>query len=174
MTIRIATPADVVALAALKRETFAETFLEGGFAIPYPPADLAAFIAASYGEDKVAAELADSERRTWVAEGPDGTLLGYAQIGPCKLPHADVAAGDGELYQLYIRRAGQGAGLGRALLREALDHLAIARPGPVWLGVWSGNARAQAFYQAEGFRAVGGYDFLVGAWTDAEYIYRRG
>ena len=40
-TIRRATPDDAAMLAELKLATFRETFLAGGFAIPYPPADLA-------------------------------------------------------------------------------------------------------------------------------------
>jgi RimJ/RimL family protein N-acetyltransferase len=47
-------------------------------------------------------------------------------------------------------------------------------PGPVWLGVWSGNDRAQAVYARRGFRKVGEYGFPVGDWTDHEYILRKG
>lgn len=169
--IRPARPDDVDALADLKLATFRETFLEEGFAIPYPPADLALFEAASYAPDAVAAELGDGEKRTWVAEA-DGRLIGYAQVGPCKLPHVDAAPGDGELYQLYVLRAAQGLKLGKALLQTALDHLAATRPGPVWLGVWSGNEKAQAVYAARGFEKVGDYRFRVGSWYDEEYIFR--
>lgn len=169
--IRPATPNDAEALAELKLTTFRETFLDG-FAIPYPPDDLAAFEANSYAPAMVSAELADVGRATWVAED-DGVLLAYAQVGPSKLPHPDVASGAGELYQLYARNAAQGLRLGRTLLTLALDHLAVARPGPIWLGVWSGNLKAQAVYAARGFAKVGEYRFPVGSWYDEEFIFRR-
>lgn len=172
ITLRRAHVDDAVALATLKRDTFRETFLDGGFGIPYPAADLAIFEEASYSPAVVAAELADPERAAWVAER-GGALLGYAHVGPCKLPHAEVRPGDAELYQLYVRRAAQGSRLGARLFALALEHLAAARPGPVWLGVWSGNHKAQAFYAARGFEAVGGYRFPVGAWFDDELIFRR-
>lgn len=172
-TIRAAQAADADALAALKLATFRETFLEGGFGIPYPPADLAQFEAASYAPDRVAAELADPGHATWIAED-EADMLGYAHVGPCKLPHAETRPDEGELYQLYVRREAQGRGLGKRLLDAALAHLAATRPGPVWLGVWSGNHRAQAIYVACGFTQVGGYCFPVGAWTDDELIFRRG
>lgn len=171
-TIRPAVAEDAPALADLKLDTFRETFLEEGFAIPYPPADLAMFEAASYAPDAVAAELADPAKQTWVAEA-DGRLLGYAQVGPCKLPHVEASADHGELYQLYVLRSAQGLKLGKALLQTALDHLAETRPGPVWLGVWSGNEKAQAVYAARGFEKVGDYRFKVGSWYDEEYIFRR-
>lgn len=172
IAIRPAVPADAEPLARLKLITFRQTFLDEGFAIPYPPADLAIFEAEAYSADAVRAELADGERRTWVAERGD-ELLGYAQVGPCKLPHAEVAPGDGELYQLYVLREAQGLRLGAGLLAAALDHLATVRPGAVWLGVWSGNDRAQAVYAARGFEKVGNYRFKVGSWYDEEYIMRR-
>jgi diamine N-acetyltransferase len=173
ITFRSARPEDAPALARLKLVTFRQTFLDEGFAIPYPPADLATFEAESYSAEAIAAELADAERRTWVAEGADGALLGYAQVGPCKLPHVEAGPEQGELYQLYVLREAQGLKLGKGLLDLALDHLAAARPGPVWLGVWSGNDKAQAVYAARGFEKVGDYRFKVGSWYDEEYIFRR-
>jgi ribosomal protein S18 acetylase RimI-like enzyme len=171
-TIRPARPGDVAALAALKLATFRETFLDG-FGIPYPPADLARFEVESYSPEKVASEIADPRHMTWVAEGADGGLLAYAHCGPCKLPHPDVTPASGELYQIYLRRDAQGLGLGKALLSLSLDWLAQAYPGPQWLGVWSGNGKAQTFYAAAGFRKVGDYHFMVGDHRDDEYIYRR-
>jgi len=170
--LREATPSDVAALAALKLITFRETFLED-FAIPYPPDDLTRFEAETYGQARIAAEIADPAHRTWLCEAADGTLLAYAHAGPCKLPHPEATPRSGELYQIYVRHAAQGMGLGRRLLATALDWLAAAYPGPLWLGVWSGNARAQAVYAAAGFRKVGDYHFMVGNHRDAEYIFRR-
>lgn len=171
--LREASATDAEALARLKLETFRETFLEEGFAVPYPPADLAVFEKQAYEPANVSRELADPDRKTWVAES-DGKLFGYAHVGPTKLPHPDAQAHHGELYQLYVRREAQGLKLGSALLTLALDHLAVTRPGPIWLGVWSGNLRAQDFYLARGFSKVGDYQFPVGAWRDDEFIFRRG
>ncbi|WP_420542879.1 GNAT family N-acetyltransferase [Sphingomonas naphthae] len=117
--------------------------------------------------------MADPAHATWVAER-DGALLGYVHVGPCKLPHPDARPQHGEIYQLYVAGTAQGLGLGGALMAASLDHLAVARPGPLWLGVWSGNQRAQAVYAKLGFAKVGDYLFPVGGWTDEEFIFRRG
>ncbi|MBB5987057.1 GNAT family N-acetyltransferase [Sphingobium lignivorans] len=170
--IRPATRHDVPALAALKLRCFRETFLED-FAVPYPPADLGVFERTAYGEPTIAAEISASDHATWVCEAGDGALVGYAHAGPCKLPHPDVTDRSGELYQLYLRRDAQGMGLGRRLVTTALDWLDEHFPGPLWLGVWSGNARAIAVYQSLGFRKAGEYQFMVGNHRDDEYILRR-
>lgn len=172
MNLRRAHSRDTAALARLKLATFRETFVEE-FAIPYPPGELALFEEASYAPAVVAAELADETRATWVAEA-GGRMVGYAQVGACKLPHPEVRPDAGELYQLYIEKAAQGSGVGKQLLAVALKHLADKRPGPVWLGVWSGNVQAQDFYRRNGFAKVGEYRFPVGRnWFDDEFIFRK-
>lgn len=172
-SVRVARLDDVAALSALKVTCFRQTFLAEGFNIPYPPADLALFEAESYGEEAVAAELANPKQQSWVAEDADGNLVGYARVGPCKLPHEEASADQGELYQLYLLKSAQGSGLGRVLLDTSLAWLASHYPGPVWLGVWSENHLAQAVYAKRGFEKVGEYGFPVGDWTDYEFIYRR-
>lgn len=171
--IRRAATADVAALAAFKRLCFRETFLDD-FAIPYPPDDIARFEAESYSKDAVAMEIADPTHATWVAEDAGGALIAYAHAGPCKLPHGDVQAGDMELYQLYLHDGAKGAGLGRALMERALGWMESRSPDRQWLGVWSGNERAQRFYARFGFRQVGSYEFAVGDHRDHEFILRRG
>ncbi len=171
--IRPATMADAEALAALKRTTFRQTFVEG-FAIPYPPADMARFEEDSYGVPTIAREIADAAHKTWVAEGEGGALVAYAHAGPCKLPHGDLREGEVELYQLYMLREWQGGGLGRALMERALGWMEGRSDGRPWIGVWSGNLRAQRFYTRFGFEKVGEYDFAVGDHRDHEFILRRG
>ena len=170
-TIRRAELADAEALAALGRETFRETFVEG-FAIPYPPDDLAQFEAHSYSASFEARRLSDPAHAVWVADR-GGRLLAYAAAGPAKLPHPEASSADGELHALYVRREAQGLGLGRELLETALAWLEQDGPRPLWLGVWSGNTKAQGFYARYGFAKAGEYEFPVGAWRDHEFIFRR-
>lgn len=83
-------------------------------------------------------------------DGAAGPLLGYAvlaRLGPTDDPEF-------ELYDIAVDPAHQGAGLGRALLRELLA-VADAAGAPVFLEVATGNVPARTLYEAHGFRAVG-------------------
>jgi GNAT superfamily N-acetyltransferase len=170
--IRTATPEDARALADLGRETFVETFVRG-FAIPYPAQDLALFLDAAFSVETILKKLDEPGAAWWVAER-DGELLAFANTGPNTLPHPDGKASHAELRRLYVGKSAQGLGLGTKLLTLALEWMEAHTDGPLWVGVWSGNLKAQKLYAAYGFETVGEYDYPVGAWNDHEFIMKRG
>lgn len=167
-SVRRANSADAAALAELGTATFVETF--GHL---YRPEDLHAFLDESHSADAYAKKLADPRHALWIAEDATGHAIGYAQAGPCGLPHADVRPEDGELKRLYVRADIQNAGTGRALMDAAMAWLLRDGPRTLWLSVWSENLGAQRFYARHGFEFAGEYEFPVGAQRDREFMYRR-
>ena len=170
--IRPAEPTDAPALAALGRRTFLDTFVDG-FGIPYPADDLETYLAGSFSEVALLAKLAEPGGAWWVAER-DGAILAFANAGPNGLPHPDARPSHMELRRLYVDKAAQGLGLGTRLLDIALDWMEAHTDGPLWIGVWSQNLKAQKLYAAYGFEMAGEYQFPVGEWRDDEFILRRG
>ncbi len=170
--IRPAADTDAAALGELGRQTFIDTFVTG-FGIPYPAEDLAAFLDDSFSVETILRKLGEPGAAWWVAE-KDGRLLAFANAGPNTLPHPDARASHAELRRLYVSKAAQGLGLGTKLLAVALDWMEGHTDGPLWIGVWSGNLKAQKLYAAYGFQKAGDYQYPVGAWLDDEFILRRG
>jgi diamine N-acetyltransferase len=166
VTYRDATPDDCDALAVLMRETFCATF-----AHLYRPSDLAAFLEASYTSAQQYAEIIDPDTETRLAVR-DGALVGYAQIGPFKLPYDAGPAHALELYRLYLREEVQGKGVASALMDWAMTRMRERAATQSLLGVWSENHRAQKFYARYGFEKVGEYQFPVGETLDDEFILR--
>ena len=164
--IRRAVPADAEILAELGASTFIETF--GHL---YRPEDLQAFLEQSHSQAAYAKVLANADYALWVAE-QGGRAIGYAQAGPCGLPHADASPGDGELKRLYLRADAQNGGVGRALMDAAMAWLLRDGPRPLWISVWSENTGAQRFYARYGFEFAGEYEFPVGEQRDREFMFR--
>jgi ribosomal protein S18 acetylase RimI-like enzyme len=165
--IRRATLEDADALGRIGRRTFVDTF--GHL---YPAEDLQAFLRESHEAGAYARYLADDRYALWLLED-DGQAVGYALAGPCGLPHADVAPGDGELKRLYLLASHQGGGRGAALFEQALAWLERDGPRQLWISVWSENFGAQRFYRRYGFEHAGEYEFIVGTQHDREFIFRR-
>ncbi|MBF6025681.1 GNAT family N-acetyltransferase [Lysobacter niastensis] len=167
MLIRRAGPGDAQTLSRIAARTFTDTF--GHL---YPPQDLQAFLDESYSLQACKQVLADEACAVWLLEA-DGVAVGHALAGPCTLPHAEVAPGDGELKRLYVLRDHQGGGWGGRLLDTALQWLERDGPRTLWIGVWSENHGAQRLYARLGFELAGTYDFIVGNIRDHEFILRR-
>jgi ribosomal protein S18 acetylase RimI-like enzyme len=166
-TIRRAGLDDAPVLATLGARTFIESF--GRL---YSAEDLQAFLDESHTAAAYGRLLADPRYALWLAEA-DGQAIGYATAGPCGLPHAEAAPGDGELKRLYMLGSAQGGGIGARLFEQALDWLERDGPRTLWISVWSENYGAQRFYARYGFEHVGEYEFIVGQQHDREFMFRR-
>ena len=69
--------------------------------------------------------------------------VGYAQAGPAR----SRAAGEGEIYTLYLLREAQGRGLGRRLLASAARALAVQGATSLVIAVLHDNLSARSFYE---------------------------
>ena len=163
--IRTATLSNAPTLTQLGIDTFVETF--GHL---YTPEDLNTYLTTTYTPEIQRNEIKDPNKTTLVVES-EGHLIGFALMGPCKLPVENPPQPAIELYRFYISAPHQGTGLGKKLLNHCLSQEIIKSAASIWLGVWSENTKAQTFYEHVGFTKVGEYDFPVGNQLDREFIY---
>ncbi len=112
------------------------------------------------------AALAESATPVVVAER-DGTVVGWARVGPYSDPH-DYYAGVGEA-TLYVARGARGAGVGRELL-PALEPVAAEAGYHKLVGkIFTTNAASIALVRACGWLDVGvhrRHGRLDGEWKD--------
>jgi ribosomal protein S18 acetylase RimI-like enzyme len=88
-------------------------------------------------------------------------------------PHLPAAAAPCEFRKLYLHQSHHGSGLADALMQAAFALLEDAGPCPIWLSVYSGNARAIVFYKKWGFRIVGPLEFVVGDDRQSDFLMLR-
>lgn len=66
-----------------------------------------------------------------------------------------------EVEELFVDSQARGTGIAIALLRDAEERIASAGWSDAWLAVVSGNARARRFYEREGWRDAGPFDYAA-------------
>lgn len=156
LCIRAATMADAPMITALGAETFTTSF-----GAQNTPANLAAHLAKSYGDDVQRRELADPAL-TYLIPEIAGRVAGYALVSAGDAPACVTGPSPIEVLRFYVVSDFHGSGIAQALM-SACAHEARRRGGhTLWLGVWSLNPRAIRFYQKCGFEDVGTQTFLLG------------
>jgi GNAT superfamily N-acetyltransferase len=71
-----------------------------------------------------------------------------------------VTVRDDEVEEVFVAAGARGNGTADALLRHA-EQVIAARHEVAWLAVVDGNARARRFYERNGWRDVGGFDYAA-------------
>lgn len=142
--IRLLTPSDAKACAALRREMLADA-----------PWAFAASENADPGVDveAVAKRLADPSHASIGAFGASGSLLGVASV---RRDHHAKMAHRAKVWGVYVTPAARGSGVARAIMLRTLD-VARSWPGVTSVGL-SCSERAVAarkIYESVGFRAWG-------------------
>ena len=111
------------------------------------PADYLASLDPSDRARRYTFGITDGSRPQTLVAVEDGAIRGFATTG--------LHEGEALLHALYVDPDRWGAGIGRALIREAATRLrALGLPSAI---LWSmvGNARADRFYLADGWTVDG-------------------
>jgi GNAT superfamily N-acetyltransferase len=134
--LRAAEPGDAAAVAQIWRDGWHDGHAD------LVPASLVAVRTDESFSTRAAARVAD----TTVAE-VDGEVAGFIMVV------------DDEAEQVYVSSRHRGSGVAAALLTEAERQVRANGHATAWLAVVDGNARARAFYEKQGWRDEGGFDY---------------
>jgi ribosomal protein S18 acetylase RimI-like enzyme len=146
--------------AAMLAELAARTFRDA-FAAQNSPENLARHLTTHYSPALQAAELADPELTTLIAE-LGGVPAGFAQLRSGALPPGLPPEGAHFLSRFYLHQAWVGRGVAQPLMAAVMETSRLAGARYLWLTTWVENPRAVAFYQKCGFVTAGQTTFVVG------------
>ena len=159
--IRIARPEDADAVARLAAATFPLACPDN-----VPEAEIAAFIANDLAPARFAEHLADPDRTILLAT-EDGEPQAYAMLVRTEPYDEQVRLNltvrpTVEISKFYVAPEAHGLGLADQLMEACLDQARAHGAKGVWLGVARENARANRFYERQGFTVVGSKNFSIG------------
>ena len=165
MTLRLATPEDIDALADLGRRAFIAKF--GHL---YSTENLSLFLEDTHVPAKVAKELADPDMTIAVIE-EDGALAAFCKVlRTSSMPRLSDARAPFELKQLYTDPDRLSRGLGSRLMAWALDQARAAGADELQLSVYADNPDAHRFYARYGLAKIADITFKVGNHIDPEIM----
>ena len=148
------------------------------FALACPPGTLQSaiddFIAKNLSLEKFETYLADETRELFIAS-VGGVPAGYTMIIHADPTDEDVLAvvtsrPTSELSKVYVLAGHHGTGLASELVRVTVEAARAKGAASVWLGVNNENAKANRFYEKQGFVNVGTKHFLVGEKLEDDFV----
>jgi GNAT superfamily N-acetyltransferase len=169
VTTRIAGPDDAALLHRLAAASFA---------LACPPGTteeaVADFIATTLSEQRFEDYLADLARDLLIVEA-DGVPVGYSMLVAADPTDADVLGvitrrPTVELSKIYLLAEAHGTGASAELMQRSIATAVARGAASVWLGVNQFNARANRFYEKNGFEKVGVKHFLVGGKLEDDFV----
>lgn len=167
--IRLPLPEEAPALAAFMRTCYLAAYGDVASA-----EDTATHLARAYGDDLVAAGLADpSMQFLVVTDTTRGTDAGYAWLVEASAPAPLVAARAMELRRFYLHPDAIGSGAADVLMASVLDTARRRLARLVFLSVWKESPRAVRFYGRQGFRAAATVTFAIGRQQYDDWLMAR-
>lgn len=169
VTIRRAAASDAPGLARVAAITFP---------LACPPTTTeeakAQFIATVLSEEAFAGYLA-SERHDVLLAELDGEVVGYTLLITGDPADPDVAQAvrarpTVELSKVYVLPEHHGQGVSAALMDASVSAARETGAASMWLGVNNLNARANRFYEKQGFAVVGRKKFRLGDVDEDDFV----
>jgi ribosomal protein S18 acetylase RimI-like enzyme len=174
--IRLACGTDASGLSKFMEKTFLSTF---GHIHPHEENQI--YIDTECTEGKCRELIESPAHSVWVAFPPqtdtdsspiNDQLIGFCVVGPASLPTTTV--GSGEVKKLYVDIPYFGTGLANTLFEIGIAWLRTNYADfPIFLGVYSENFRAIAFYKRYKFEQVSTYEYKVGKEVDIDFIFKE-
>lgn len=154
MKFRPALTSDAASIAAISAEVWLGTYIRNGVNAFFAEYALDQFTTA-----RIQSILDDPNEIVIVSENLDG-IDGFIRV-TLGNPAPDNGCSDTEISTLYVQPRHHGKGLGKGLLRQAMQQIATIGISSVWLATNSQNAPAIGFYQALGFQRIGHTHFRI-------------
>ena len=154
VNLRPAIAEDASSLAAIAVEVWIGTYLRNGVNGFFADFALDAFTPA-----KFAALIDDPHQIIIVCEDAEG-ITGFIRVAQ-DTPAPVQGCPDTEIATLYVQPRHHGKGIGKALLKLAVQQCRAAGHAGLWLATNAENTPAIAFYLSQGFTHVGETHFRI-------------
>lgn len=154
-------------LQMIGRQTFSETF-----AAVNTEEDMASYLAESFADDKLSADLKSPFSQFYFA-WLEGEVVGYLKLNT-GAAQTDIKDQDAlEIERIYVLKEFHGKNVGQLLYHKAIEIAQEMGAQYVWLGVWENNPRAIRFYEKNGFVEFDQHIFMLGTDKQTDIMMKK-
>ncbi|MFO1443879.1 GNAT family N-acetyltransferase [Bacillus sp. Bva_UNVM-123] len=169
MTINIkkCTLEDLRKLQEISYETFNETFRDQN-----TPENMNAYMEEAFNIKQLEKELSNISSQFFFVYF-NNEVAGYLKVNTNDAQSEEIGDESLEIERIYVKNKFQKNGLGKCLLKKALEIAIEHNKKHIWLGVWEKNENATAFYKKMGFVQTGAHSFSMGDEEQMDFIMTK-
>lgn len=158
---------DLQILQEVSIETFSDTFKDQN-----SPENMKAYLEKAYTSKKLEQELTNTSSQFFFIY-LNAELAGYLKVNIDDAQSEEMDSDSLEIERIYVRSKFQKQGLGKYLMKKAIEIAGELNKKVIWLGVWEKNHNAIAFYSKNGFVKTGAHSFYMGDEEQVDYILTK-
>jgi diamine N-acetyltransferase len=158
---------DLHKLQEISYETFNETFR-----VQNSPENMNAYLEKAFNINQLEKELSNPSSEFFFVY-VNHEVAGYLKVNINDAQSEDMGNESLEVERIYINNKFQKHGLGKYLLKKAIEIAVVQNKKKIWLGVWEKNENAIAFYKKMGFVQTGAHSFYMGDEEQTDFIMTK-
>ncbi|MFK7904817.1 MAG: GNAT family N-acetyltransferase [Chitinophagales bacterium] len=157
---------DLEELKQISRKTFSDAFSSQN-----SKEDILLYLNSAFNDEKLTIELKEEQSKFYLARYKE-EATGYFKIN-FGSAQTDINDEDAmELERIYLLHQFQGKGIGKKLLKQAINIAKKCEMKYLWLGVWEENEQAIQFYKRNGFEVFNSHTFKVGNDIQVDHLMK--
>ncbi|WP_054711449.1 GNAT family N-acetyltransferase [Bacillus sp. JCM 19041] len=166
MTIQIkkCNLSDLDKLKEISIETFNDTFKDQN-----APQNMTSYIERAFNTNRLEKELSNMFSDFYFVYFKEG-IAGYLKVNINDAQSEKMDNQSLEIERIYVRSKFQRQGLGKYLLKKAIEIAKEKDKRLIWLGVWEKNVNGIEFYNNMGFVKTGSHSFFMGDEEQTDFI----
>lgn len=167
INIQKCTLEDSLKLQEISVETFTETFKDQN-----SPGNLNAYLERAFNLKQIEKELHNPFSEFFFVNF-NHEVAGFLKVNINDAQSEQMGDESLEIERIYIKNKFQKHGLGKYLLKKALEIAMERKKEKIWLGVWENNENAIAFYMKMGFVQTKSHSFYMGDEEQIDFIMTK-
>lgn len=152
------------------QEISISTFIDS-FGADNTPEDMEKYINESRSMESLKSQMQGDSQFYFLNDGKKS--IGYLKVNYGMSQTEPNLTNSIEVQQIYITKEYQNQGLGKVLLKKAMDCGLDRSLDFIWLGVWEHNSAAIRFYERQGFAKFGKHSFVLGTDVQTDLLMKK-
>ncbi|WP_058308762.1 GNAT family N-acetyltransferase [Gracilibacillus massiliensis] len=165
--IKICTLEDLQLLQQIGTETYNETYSHLN-----TPEDINEYLENAFNTEQLQKELSNPSS-TFLFLYVDNIIAGYLKVNEGGAQTFEVDDNALEIERIFVKTNFHSKGLGKFLLKKAIDIANERDKNTIWLGVWRKNKNAIDFHKKMRFETRGSYSTYIGDEEQIMYIMAK-